>query len=241
MATLARRTIKVLLFCALFLLAGRYVHTYPLPMTQQQQHYLILISEKVGVSDYELFYIVAMVVIDLIVALMGYIVIVRLWRRYRIARNSEGAASDARPISRGLQPRHCLERLHDVRRGDQKHRESVWIVLSEFFVDNEIDYDLEIARIDSYSLNHLKEIFFREVAPVCGPNLLTPIPPVWTGFEPAWLVAEISFNLAMRERSTVSRLSYEARVLYYRIRCADVWAEVEKAVRRRLTRHPDAE
>ncbi|WP_395063424.1 hypothetical protein [Paraburkholderia silvatlantica] len=55
MGTLAPKAAKVLLFCALFLLAGRYVHTYPMPMTLQQQHYLIVISEAFGVADYELF------------------------------------------------------------------------------------------------------------------------------------------------------------------------------------------
>jgi hypothetical protein len=86
MATLVRRAIKVVLFCVLFLLAVRYVHTYPMPMTQQQQHYLIVISERFGVDDYELFYIGAMVVIDLIVAIAVYVVILKLWRRYEMRR-----------------------------------------------------------------------------------------------------------------------------------------------------------
>lgn len=118
-----------------------------------------------------------------------------------------------------------------------EERKSIWIVMSEFFVDNEIDYDREVALIDQYSWSDLKQIFFREVAPVCGPNLMTPVPPVWAGFEPDWVVTEISANLAKRERSWAGRISYEARVLYHRIRCAEVWAEVERAmVRRRANR-----
>jgi hypothetical protein len=82
-----------------------------------------------------------------------------------------------------------------------EERKSIWIVMSEFFVDNEIDYDREVALIDQCSLSDLKQIFFREVAPVCGPNLMTPVPPVWAGFGADWVVGEISSNLAKRERS----------------------------------------
>jgi hypothetical protein len=114
-----------------------------------------------------------------------------------------------------------------------EERKSIWIVMSEFFVDNEIDYDREVALIDQYLLSDLKQIFFREVAPACGPNLMTPVPPVWAGFEPDWVVTEICSNLAKRERSWADRISFEASVIYYRIRCADVWTEVEKAFARR--------
>lgn len=86
MAKLAHKAASVILFCALFLLAGRYVHTYPLPMTPQQQQYLIRISEAFGVADYELFYIGAMIAIDLIVAIAAHRVLTGLWRRYFAAR-----------------------------------------------------------------------------------------------------------------------------------------------------------
>jgi hypothetical protein len=82
MSTLVRRAFKVFLFCVLFLLAGRYVHTYPMPMTRQQQHYLIVISESFGVDDYEMFYIAVVVFIDLIVAIAVYMLILKLGRRY---------------------------------------------------------------------------------------------------------------------------------------------------------------
>jgi hypothetical protein len=89
MTTVVRRAFKVVLFCALFLLAVRYVHTYPMPMTRQQRHYLIVISERFGVADYEMFYIASMVVIDLIVAAAVYVVILKLWLRYEVKRRQE--------------------------------------------------------------------------------------------------------------------------------------------------------
>ena len=83
MGMLARKATRVLLFCGLYLLAVRYVHTYPMPMTLQQQHYLIVISKAFGVADIELFYIAAMMVIDLLVTIAAYSILVRLWRHYR--------------------------------------------------------------------------------------------------------------------------------------------------------------
>ena len=53
MATLARRMLRLLLFFGLFFLAVRFVHTYPIPMTQDQQQHLIVISEEMGVRDAE--------------------------------------------------------------------------------------------------------------------------------------------------------------------------------------------
>ena len=82
MAAFVRRAFKILLFCVLFLLAGRFIHTYPMPMTQQQQHYLIVISESFGVDDYEMFYILAMIAVDLAVAIAVYMMLLKLWRRY---------------------------------------------------------------------------------------------------------------------------------------------------------------
>ncbi|MGF6879254.1 hypothetical protein OKW35_008775 [Paraburkholderia sp. MM5477-R1] len=80
MATLARRLCKLFLFLALFLLSVRYVHTYPSPMTLEQQQILIEISDKLEVADYELLYIGAMTAIDLIVAIVLYVLIVKIWR-----------------------------------------------------------------------------------------------------------------------------------------------------------------
>jgi hypothetical protein len=55
-------------------------------MTRQQQHYLIVISERFGVDDYEMFYIAAMIVIDLTVSIAVYVMLLKLWRHYWIKR-----------------------------------------------------------------------------------------------------------------------------------------------------------
>ncbi|WP_250530413.1 hypothetical protein [Caballeronia sp. ATUFL_F1_KS4A] len=91
MATVVRKLIKVALFSGLFLLAVRYVHTYPLPMTESQQHVLLVIADSVGVEDAEMLYILSMTTVDLLVAIVAYKVIMKLWRRRHTGRTSERA------------------------------------------------------------------------------------------------------------------------------------------------------
>ncbi|MEK6346345.1 MAG: hypothetical protein V4764_02630 [Burkholderia sp.] len=110
--------------------------------------------------------------------------------------------------------------------------EFVWAVMSEFFVDTEIDYDAEAARLAHFPAEALRTIFFEDVAPVCGPNLLTPIPPIWLGFDTEALVAEIHARRARCERSLMSRLSHRAAVLHYRLRLGGVWKDVAAALAR---------
>ncbi|WP_296660371.1 hypothetical protein [Paraburkholderia sp.] len=86
MEILAHSAAKVLLFCGLFLLAVRYVHTYPMPMTMQQQDFWSEISEAFGIADSELFYICTMITIDLVVAIVAYSILMKFLRRYRTQR-----------------------------------------------------------------------------------------------------------------------------------------------------------
>ncbi|WP_414448821.1 hypothetical protein AB4851_05800 [Burkholderia sp. 22PA0099] len=118
--------------------------------------------------------------------------------------------------------------------------EFVWAVMSEFFVDNEIDYDAEAARLARFPFDALRTIFFEDVAPVCGPNLLTPVPPVWLGFDTSTLVAEIRARRARRERSLTHRLRHRAAVLYYRLALADTWKTVAAALERAQALPPSA-
>ncbi|UEG63328.1 DUF7079 family protein [Stutzerimonas chloritidismutans] len=74
-------------------------------------------------------------------------------------------------------------------------RVRLWSVLSDAFVDNEIDYP-EIARqLAGYDCAAVKKVFFEEVAPVCHSNLQAPIPPIWTAFKSTWLADTIDSNL----------------------------------------------
>jgi hypothetical protein len=86
MATLARRLFKFVLFIGLFCLSVRYVHTYPVPMPANQLHVLWVASDWLGIRDPDDLYIPAMLVCDLIVTVLAYIAIVKLWRYYRTKR-----------------------------------------------------------------------------------------------------------------------------------------------------------
>jgi len=82
MATLVRRIFKLALFIGLFLLSVRYIHTYPLPMPEDQIMFWIEASDRLGISDSDNLYIPTMVVIDLIVTILAYVAIMKLWSRY---------------------------------------------------------------------------------------------------------------------------------------------------------------
>jgi hypothetical protein len=62
----------------------------------------------------------------------------------------------------------------------------------------------------------LKEIFFTEVAPYCGPNLMTPIPPVWAGFSRKPLIEGIREKLERIRRSPIDWLRYKGFVVFCR-------------------------
>jgi hypothetical protein len=117
-------------------------------------------------------------------------------------------------------------------------RELVWQVMSEFFVDNEIDYDYWASKIAHFPLVTLKEIYFREVAPVCGLNVLTPVPPIWQAFDTEWVVTKIKANLSRCNRSITYRLRYNINVLYYRGTCRSFWVPVERAIIRSRDKGP---
>lgn len=83
-------------------------------------------------------------------------------------------------------------------------REDAWEALSDIFIDNEVDYAAVARAVAGIPLAELETLFFEEVAPYCGPNLLTPIPPIWSGFSREPLVAGIRER---QRRIAASRLA----------------------------------
>lgn len=73
-------------------------------------------------------------------------------------------------------------------------RRPVWLALSEFYLDTELDdRDCErIARIlcaSPYTLEEIEKIYREEITPVVWLNGLSPAG-VWDAFDPEWLCAE---------------------------------------------------
>ena len=83
MATLVRRLFKVALFIGLFLLSFRYVRPFDNEWTAGEAHAWWHASDLLGVRDPEDLYIGVWLSIELIVAALAYVVVMRLWRHCR--------------------------------------------------------------------------------------------------------------------------------------------------------------
>jgi len=91
MAILVRRLYKVALFIGLFLLSVRY---FPLSNESGQQWRA---SDWLGVRDPEDLYIGVWVTIELIVAVLAYMAIMKLWRYYWAKRTLDRRRVKPRP------------------------------------------------------------------------------------------------------------------------------------------------
>ena len=87
MATLVRRLFKIALFIGLFLLSVRYVHPYPYEWTETQMRAWLYTSQALGIRDPEDLYFVVWLTIELIAAVLAYVLIMRLWRHYQRKKN----------------------------------------------------------------------------------------------------------------------------------------------------------
>ena len=83
MATLARRAFKVAPFVCLFVLSVRYIRPYPFPMTERHLAAWWRASDWLGIGDPEDLIFVAWVTIELLVAVLAYVAIMKLWRYCR--------------------------------------------------------------------------------------------------------------------------------------------------------------
>ncbi|WP_035489911.1 hypothetical protein [Paraburkholderia atlantica] len=80
MAILARRVFKVVLFLCLFVLSVRYVRPYPYPMTESHLAVWWRASDWLGIRDPGDLIFVVWVTIELIVAVLAYVEIMKLWQ-----------------------------------------------------------------------------------------------------------------------------------------------------------------
>ena len=96
--------------------------------------------------------------------------------------------------------------------------------LSGLFVDNEAVFELIAQVARGFPIAHVEMVLFEWVAPVCYTNTLTPVPPIWTGFERDSLWAEIQCLLAREAKAGFAKkLSIILRQFYLRQRFAEEW------------------
>ena len=113
------------------------------------------------------------------------------------------------------------------------HREDIWFALSDAFVDNEINYDYIVRRVEDVDIDQLKDIFFCEVAPYCGVNLMTVIPEVWCVFDRDELIHGIRKKLADAENHLIARWRYKGFVAYCRHHFRDEWQTIADKIAER--------
>ncbi|MBK7898955.1 MAG: hypothetical protein KA603_05450 [Azonexus sp.] len=113
----------------------------------------------------------------------------------------------------------------------QTHEEA-WEALSDLFVDNEVDIAGIAARLAGIPPDLLEEILFDEVAPYCAPNLLAPVPPVWSGFAREPLLAGIKAQLQQRRHSRLRALAACLSGRFWRWRYAREWRELRQCLAR---------
>lgn len=116
-------------------------------------------------------------------------------------------------------------------------RENVWIALSDAFVDSKMDYDNIAGRIQKLEKQEIKKIFFREVAPICGLNLMTTAPSVWHYFDENFICEEINGMLKKRENSCIYRLRNNIFIAFCYWNFREEWSAVEIALDKQVELH----
>jgi hypothetical protein len=82
MATLARRVVKIALFVGLFLLSVRCIGRNG-PMPEWEALRWLNIANGLGLHEADDVYIPVMLTIDLLVTVLAYVAIMKLWRHFR--------------------------------------------------------------------------------------------------------------------------------------------------------------
>ncbi len=108
-------------------------------------------------------------------------------------------------------------------------RKSVWLVLSEFYLDTELnDADFqriaEILKESGYSFKELKRINYEEVAPVVSPNTLS-VAGEWAGFNEEWLIEEIVKRINQKKGNSIFNKIYKK---YIDTLTNSYWKGIEK-------------
>ena len=92
--------------------------------------------------------------------------------------------------------------------------------------DNEIDWRWIVRHCAGHEPALIRAILFEEVAPVCGPNLCSPIPPVWSGFARDSLVSAINDNFVWRDAYPWRSYAHRLIVFLWSRRFAKLWKEL---------------
>lgn len=121
----------------------------------------------------------------------------------------------------------CDKNVGGSIRDIMQYNRKLYIALSELFIDNEVDYHYIAAEVKSYPLEQVKKALFYDVAPVCYFNLMTPIPPVWAGFNEKWLLLEI-MRIKHQQKTVIGRIKLFWLSIYLRSKFKDELQRLEE-------------
>lgn len=113
---------------------------------------------------------------------------------------------------------------------DIEQRKPIWIALSEFYLDTELDdaalRHIAFIIIDSpYTFEEVKRINKYEIFPVLQSNLLRPAG-VWAGFDEKWLVERITSRL--ESKNILNDAGLEVSYQTFKWMCKDYWVKLER-------------
>ena len=113
----------------------------------------------------------------------------------------------------------------------KNQRIPIWIALSEFYLDTELDesdFDRIANKIKAspYSFDEVKKINKYEVFPVLGYNLLD-VAGEWAGFDETWLIDSILKSI--EKKNLFKKIVVEITFLFFKSMCKDYWINLEKA------------
>jgi hypothetical protein len=107
-----------------------------------------------------------------------------------------------------------------------QERAKIQIALAEAFVDCTVDYHAMAQQVRDYDPKVVQDILYEDVAPVCFSNLETPVPPIWTGFDSHWLLAEIAEQNRARQASWLRRRLDRVKIAWLRYSYGYIWKEL---------------
>ncbi|AYC17394.1 hypothetical protein DZA65_00480 [Dickeya dianthicola] len=83
MTIFPRRIVKILLFFTLYYLSLRYIHPYPITFTRNMADRLVTVANSLGFRDPEWFYLLVVLLINMIITVVLYGLGMRAWKYYQ--------------------------------------------------------------------------------------------------------------------------------------------------------------
>lgn len=124
---------------------------------------------------------------------------------------------------------------------DIAQRRPVWIALSDFYLDTELqaadfNYTAKVILKSPYSLEDVKKIDKYELFPLLYSNLLS-VAGVWAGFEETWLEEQVIARL--KKKTKLDDLMVDTTYAIFKWMYDDYWKKLEKACEVLRAQSPD--